>query len=285
MSSKKRFAKAYVEITNQCNLRCAFCPGTSRAPRRMTAEEFSILAAKLVPYTDYLYLHLMGEPLSHPELEQILDIGTQLGFHLVITTNGTLLGKRGQLLLDCPAVSKISVSLHSFEANDGVDLEQYLSDCLAFAAQAGQAGKKCALRLWNLDGETTQGAHRRNDEILSRLEQQFPKPWKVGHQGTTLAPRVFLEWGEKFDWPDLSLPGEESPLFCRGLRDQIGVLADGTVVPCCLDHNGEIPLGNLFTQSMEEILSSCRANALYDGFSQRKAVEPLCRTCGYAKRF
>jgi radical SAM protein with 4Fe4S-binding SPASM domain len=280
-----RFSKAYVEITNLCNLRCTFCPGTHREPRRMTAREFDFLSERLRGYTDYLYLHLMGEPLSHPELEAILDLGRQKGFHLVITTNGTLLPQRGELLLRCPAVDKISVSLHSFEANDGVDLERYLDGCLDFAQKAGAAGKKCALRLWNLDGESTQGAHRLNDHILKKLESAFPPPWKVGHQGTTLAPRIFLEWGEKFDWPDLAGEGSDQALFCRGLRDQIGILSDGTVVPCCLDHNGEIPLGNLFTQELGEIIDSPRAKALYDGFSQRRAVEPLCRTCGYARRF
>ena len=283
--SRLRFRKAYVEITNQCNLRCSFCPGTVRPPRRMTAEEFCFLAGRLRAFTDYLYLHLMGEPLSHPELEEILGAAGELGFHVVITTNGTLLDRRGELLLGSPSVDKISVSLHSFEANAGVDLERYLSLCLDFAAKAGQAGKKCALRLWNLDGEATVGENRLNSEILAALEAKFPKPWKEGYQGTTLAPKVFLEWGEKFEWPDLAAQGSDQPLFCRGLRDQVGVLADGTVVPCCLDHNGEIPLGNLFTQTMGEILETDRAQAIYKGFSARKAVEPLCRTCGYARRF
>ncbi len=274
-----------MEITNLCNLHCSFCPGTVRPPRRLSAEEFRILAVKLHPFTDYLYLHLMGEPLSHPELAEILDIGAQLGFHLVITTNGTLLDCREELLLRCPALEKISVSLHSFEANAGVDLEGYLSACLDFAAKAGQAGKKCALRLWNLDGQATMGENQLNARILIALEQRFPKPWKAGRQGTTLAPNVFLEWGEKFEWPDLTVEGSDQPLFCRGLRDQVGVLADGTVVPCCLDHNGDIPLGNLFGQSMGEILETERAKAIYNGFSVRRAVEPLCRTCGYARRF
>ena len=96
---------------------------------------------------------------------------------------------------------------------------------------------------------------------------------------------MYLEHGDKFDWPELSAPDGGETGFCYGLRDQIGVLCDGTVVPCCLDHEGDLALGNLFTQEMEEILASPRANAIYDGFSSRKAVEPLCRRCGYASRF
>ena len=72
---------------------------------------------------------------------------------------------------------------------------------------------------------------------------------------------------------------------CYGLRDQVGVLSDGTVVPCCLDHNGDIRLGNIYEQPIEEILNSPRAKAMVEGFSCRKAAEELCRKCGYARRF
>ena len=125
----------------------------------------------------------------------------------------------------------------------------------------------------------------KNGILLQKLEKAFPKPWGEGRKGTQIAPKVYLEPGEKFDWPDLSAPEEEGPYFCYGLRDQIGILWDGTVVPCCLDHDGDIPLGNLLCQSMEEILDSPRAKAIYDGFSKREAAEPLCRRCGYARRF
>ena len=124
-----------------------------------------------------------------------------------------------------------------------------------------------------------------NAQILDTLERYFPKPWTVERKGTRLANRVYLEYGDKFDWPDLTAPDGGSGVFCHGLRDQIGILCDGTVVPCCLDHEGDIALGNLFEQSMEEILDSPRAKAIYDGFSQRKATEELCRKCGYARRF
>ena len=281
-----RLRKAYLEITNVCNLRCSFCPGTGRKTGFLTPENFRLLAGRLRPCTEYLYLHLMGEPLLHPRLGELLDIAGELGFRVMITTNGTLLPQSGELLLNSPAVEKVSISLHSFEGNEGAEseLKGYVDRCLAFAAQAGERGKKCALRLWNLDGADTQGANGRNGEILARMEAAFPKPWKAGRRGTTLAPNVFLEWGEKFEWPDLNAP-EGDTRFCMGLRDQVGVLWDGTVVPCCLDHEGDIPLGNLYDQPLEEILNTPRARAIYDGFSQGRAAEELCRRCGYARRF
>lgn len=277
--------KAYLEITNLCNLSCVFCPGTRRPTGFLTPEDFSLLAGRLRPHTEYLYLHLMGEPLAHPQLEEILRRAGALGFRVMITTNGTLLEERGRLLLASPAVERVSVSLHSFEGNEGDGLADYLDRCLRFACSASAGGKRCALRLWNLDGAGTRGANRQNGAILSTLKGAFPGPWKEGRRGTTLAPGVFLEWGEVFDWPDLSAPEGDGPTFCYGLRDQVGVLWDGTVVPCCLDHEGDIPLGNLYRQTLAEILESPRARAIYDGFSRGRASEPLCRRCGFARRF
>ena len=279
--------KAYLEITNVCNLRCEFCPGTRRKQGFLSPEGFEVLAGKLRPYVDYIYLHLMGEPLLHPQLSQLLEIAGELGFKVIITTNGTLLPRQAELLASSSAVHKISVSLHSFEGNEShdTDLSNYLENTIAAVQKLSAAGKICALRLWNLDGETTRGANTENDDILAKLEQTFPKPWKDNPRGATLANKVYLEWGEKFDWPDLSAEEGSGGVFCYGLRDQIGVLWDGTVVPCCLDHEGDIPLGNLYAQTLEEILNSPRAKALYDGFSCRKAVEELCRKCGYARRF
>lgn len=280
-----RLKKAYLEITDVCNLSCGFCPGTRREKGFLAPEDFQVLAEKLRPYTDYLYLHLMGEPLLHPRLEDILSRAGSLGFRVMITTNGSLLEERGGLLLDSPAVERVSISLQSFEGSGGEGPEGYAASCAAFARAAACAGKRCALRLWNLDGTGVRGANRLNGVILDTLEMEFPKPWREGWQGTTLAPNVFLEWGERFEWPDLAASDGAPPGFCRGLRDQVGVLWDGTVVPCCLDHEGDIPLGNLYAQTLGEILESPRARAVYDGFSRGQAVEELCRRCGYARRF
>jgi len=275
-----RFAKIYVEISNLCNLSCAFCPGTKRPKGRMTAEQFERLAPKLRPYTDYLYFHLMGEPLCHPQLDEFLDIARQQGFRVILTTNGTLLARQQELLLSSPALHKVNISLHAFEANDwAVPFEKYLADCIAFG-QAAKGEKLVVYRLWNQGG-----ADEKNQEILDALRTAFPQEWIVEKRGTRLVSRTYLEYGDKFDWPDLTAPEGDSRVFCYGLRDQLGVLYDGTVVPCCLDHEGDLALGNIFRQKMEEILNSPRAKAIYDGFSRKEAAEPLCRRCGYARRF
>lgn len=270
--------KAYLEITNVCNLSCSFCHGTKREKRYLSVDEFEILTDKLCGYVEFLYFHLMGEPLLHPELGAFLNIAGKKGFRVVLTTNGTLIENRGHTLLTADSLYKVSISLHSYEANSiGRSLEEYLETCFSFCKAASQKGILTVLRLWNQGGED-----RMNQQILSAMKQSFPEPWKDTYSGSRLGNRVFLEWGEQFNWPDPSAPEEEGNYGCYGLRDQIGIHCDGTVVPCCLDAEGGIPLGNLFFQSLEEILDSHRAKMLRRSLQNRKPCEELCRHCGYA---
>ena len=271
--------RAYVEITNICNLRCSFCPGTRRPPASMTPGRFGAVARALKGHTRYVYLHVMGEPLLHPELGEILEICAREGLRACLTTNGTLLPRVGDTLRH-PAVHRVSVSLHSAEGSGIGDLGAYLAGVWEFCRRGEMLR---SLRLWNIGG-----ADRRNGEILAFLAKETgtaPLAWPQPRPGSwRLGEKLYLERAERFDWPDLS-GRERAASFCLALRRQIAVLADGTVVPCCLDHEGDIPLGNLFAQSLEEILASPRSRALYDGFSARRPAEALCRRCGYAERF
>ncbi len=273
------FSKIYLEISNKCNLSCAFCPGTRREKHTMTREEFAYLLPKLRPYADFLYFHLMGEPLCHPELETFLALAGKAGFRVILTTNGVLLPRR-EALFSAPGLHKVNISLHAFEANDlPMPFEDYLRGCFEFGQRA--AGKfLVTYRLWNQGGQD-----EKNQQILAAMGQYFPGEWVTERRGTRIGDRVYLEFGDKFDWPDLSAPDNGENCFCYGLRDQLGVLCDGTVVPCCLDHEGDIALGNLFREELWDILEKPRAKAIYQGFSQRKATEDLCRRCSYARRF
>ena len=270
--------KAYLEITNECNLGCTFCHGTKRPVRYMTVEEFTRAAGELRRVSDYIYFHLMGEPLLHPELGQFMSIAQSLGFRVIITTNGTLLGQRGDLLLSSPALHKVSISLHAYEANAmDMSLREYLGSCFNFCRAAAERPVISVMRLWNIGGENSE-----NDAILSIMREYFPEEWQVCRNGYRLSDRVFLEWGDRFDWPDEDAEICSDCHTCYGLRDQVGVLSDGTVVPCCLDADGVIALGNLFNESIEDILAKPRAIALKHSFETRKIKEPLCLRCGFA---
>jgi len=283
MNGKKRLKRVYVEITNVCNLRCTFCPGTRREKRFMPPAEFRILAQRLRPFVSCLYLHVMGEPLLHPQFREILRIAAELDFQVFLTTNGTLLEENRELLLSAPALRKVSISLHCMEGNQADRLDGYLSTVWEYAVPAACGGTICALRLWNIGGPD-----RRNGEILSFLADRlgvYPLALPQTRAGSwKLQDCLYLEQAEMFHWPSLDSP-ERKVRFCLALREQAAVLCDGTVTPCCLDHEGDIPLGNLLVQELDEILDSPRAKALYDGFSQGKPSEALCRRCGFAERF
>ena len=277
---KKRFQKIYLEISNICNLKCSFCPGTKRSPHVMTEEEFSAMLPKLRPWSDYLYFHLMGEPLCHPHLEQFLHLAGEYGFKVILTTNGTLLHRHQEMLLHAPSLHKVNISLHAFEANDlSMPFSEYLHQCFSFG-RALEGKKLVVYRLWNQGG-----ADEKNAEILNTMKTYFSTTWQEERRGFRIGERVYLEYGDKFDWPDLNAKDDGEHVFCYGLRDQIGILCDGTVVPCCLDHEGDIALGNLHQESLEDILEKPRSQEIHLGFQRKKAVEELCRKCGYARRF
>lgn len=268
--------RCYLEITNICNLDCVFCPKTTREKRSLTPVEFDMLTDKLCGRIKFLYFHLMGEPLLHRHLPDFIAIAREKGFIPVLTTNGTLLSRAGAVIDACPY--KMQVSLHSHEGNGKGDLEQYIGEAMRFAIDAASKGVIMVLRLWNQGGYD-----KENERLLDIVAEYLPRPWQECQNGWRLADNIFIEYGRMFEWPEVenSEKGEERA-FCYALRNQIGVLVDGTVVPCCLDSAGALALGNLFEQNLEEILASPRAKAIYDGFTQHKAVEPLCRHCGYA---
>lgn len=273
------YGRVYVEITNLCNRDCSFCPGTVRPGRQMTTEEFRFIASRLTGVTQYLYYHLMGEPLTHPELPEMIRIASQLGFRSAITTNGTLLPQRGDGLIQAGAY-KVNISVHSFEDGLEGDYVNYIQGCLEFADKAAGAGVLVVLRLWNQGHD-----NGRNDATVALIRQAFPEPWKEGPRGIRLREKVYLEYAGRFAWPDLRERDRGDRVFCYGLRDHFGILCDGTVVPCCLDREGAIALGNIFQEEIGAVLASPRAKAMVEGFSCRKASEELCRKCGYARRF
>ena len=273
------YNKVYVEITNICNMNCSFCHGHKRVPKKMSNDEFAFILDKLHGYTEYIYYHLMGEPLTHKELPEFLRMSKEKGFKSIITTNGTLLKKRGKELLES-GLHKVNISLHSFENGSECDHEKYVTELADFAREAMKYGTIVVFRLWNkgCDGGI-------NDTSLDILRKNIDGEWKEGSRGIRIRDKIFLEWGERFEWPDINEKIKGERFFCYGLKDQFGILSDGTVVPCCLDSDGVISLGNIFNEDLEKILNSQRAKNIVESFKCGKASEELCKRCGYAQRF
>jgi radical SAM protein with 4Fe4S-binding SPASM domain len=206
-------------------------------------------------------------------------------------SNGVLLNESKSDLLLHPILRQVNFSIHSFHDNfPDRDPTDYLNRIFNFIESAFEKRPDLYLnlRLWNL--EAPNSSRNSNELFLSSIESRFgvkiARELDVRKQKShRLLNRLYLHYDTEFTWPDPSLPliGEKGT--CYGLRNHFGILVDGTVVPCCLDKEGRIPLGNIEQQSILEILESERAVRILDGFLNRKLTESLCQRCNYVTRF
>lgn len=277
-----KFKKIYIEITNSCNFSCSFCFKTERPLRFMSPAEFAVVLTKIKPFTNYIYLHVLGEPLLHPKLDELLLLAKQAGIFVNITTNGALLLRKQDVLLQYP-VRQINISLHDAEENIATDnLDTYLSSVLDFATNAASE-TYVNLRLWNEGVQTSSEFNRKclqkiaaffnmSDEMLIKNQKDT---------GVKLADHIFLQTAPRFEWPD----GEETRSVdqknCYALRDHVAVLVDGTVVPCCLDADGAMSLGNVYENDFHDIVNSERAQKIRYGFMNNTITEEHCKSCGF----
>lgn len=285
----KSFDSTYIEITNRCNLKCSFCPGTSRRGEFMSPEIFEQILGELQGKTRFIFFHLMGEPLLHPQLDLFLELSHRCNHQVNITTNGTLLEKNRELLKRAPALRQVNVSLHSLEeSKDEKYIEDYLENLFRFIRETqNRENYYITLRLWNMDEK---GFNPGNRLVAHGIEREFGLDYSITetaatYKGLRLGKNIFLNHDTSFRWPDLQGPLQKEEGFCFALRKQLGILVDGSVVPCCLDSEGTITLGNIRETSLAEILKGKRAVDLYEGFSRRKTTEELCRRCGYRSLF
>jgi radical SAM protein with 4Fe4S-binding SPASM domain len=263
MGSVARFKRIYVEITSACNLCCTFCQETLRKPHFMSVDEFRHVINEIKAYTNYIYLHVKGEPLLHPHLEEILEICQEFGITVNLTTNGTLIYKNLEILKKFP-VHQINISMHSADDNDCIDMDTYISELFLSCEQLlSETKTEISLRLWNT----------KNDPTL------------FGQKNFKVKERLHINVQSPFEWPSLENHFHSDRGFCQGLRHHMAILSDGTVVPCCLDGNAVMSLGNIFTTQLSSILESERSKAFIEGFRAMRAVEPLCKHCSFKERF
>lgn len=289
-----RFSKAHIEISNVCNLQCGFCPEVIREKKLMEVAVFRRVLAQVAPLAEQVALHLMGDPLVHPKLAEIVDACEEFGSKVFLVTNGTLLNEKRSDLLLRNAFRQVNFSLHSFPDNfPDKDPGEYLSRIFSWVEKAfvSRPDLYINFRLWNL--AEVSGAGEKNRELLRRIEERFGVELLDAALGMDVRAqkslrvrnRLYLHFDTEFTWPSLDLPVLGVNGTCYGLSSHFGVLVDGTVVPCCLDKEGKIPLGNVLEKPLSDILGGQRAQAMLKGFKERRLVEELCRRCQYIERF
>jgi radical SAM protein with 4Fe4S-binding SPASM domain len=288
---QKKFSKVYIEISNICNLQCSFCPEVLRTKGLMDVELFRHIMAQVAPLTEQVAFHLMGDPLVHPKLNQFVAICAELGAQIYLVTNGVLLrAKHSQMLLSS-AFRQINFSLHSFPDNFGEqDPTPYLERIFRFVDQAFVLRPDLYInfRLWNLSAP--KGQEAKNLAIFNKIQEHYgvSLPAEVDvrlRKSIHITNRLYLHFDTEFVWPSLDLPVLGTRGRCYGLSSHFGILMDGTVVPCCLDKEGKIPLGNVKERSVVDILADERAQLILQGFRERKLRESLCQRCQYIERF
>lgn len=276
----KKFKKIYVEITNNCNLSCSFCSPVEKGKRSMTIEEFTRILKEITPYTDTIYLHVKGEPLLHKNLFEFLELAKDYKINVNLTTNGTLFPKYAPKLAKYSCLRKINFSLHS-ENN----IPNYLENIFA-SIKLLPPDITIVYRLWTLkNGEFDAKSTKIVDKIISYYNLSTETVEKIKKdQNIKISSTIYVDKDNEFTWPDES-QNKTSQGFCMALKTQLAILVDGTVVPCCLDCNGKIPLGNIYTESFEKIISNPKFQTLKKSFQDRKITEKLCLNCTYKERF
>lgn len=288
---KKKFYKVNIEISNICNLQCSFCPEVVRSKKMMPVELFEKIIAQLQGLTEQVCFHLMGEPLVHPQLPQLVEICHKYQMPVFFVSNGVLLRPHLAEPLLHPTIRQVNFSLHSFFDNHpGKDPSTYLEKIFEFTEKAFQQRPDLYVnyRLWNLNDP--RGSLTDNTEMLQKIQQRFDFKDHLDldvrfRKSLRIKNRLYLHYDTEFVWPDLEQKILGTEGFCYGLSSHFGILVDGTVVPCCLDKEGKIPLGNVASEAILDILNNSQAQQILQGFKKRQLINPLCQRCNYIERF
>lgn len=261
------YKKVYVEITNTCNLSCDFCIQNKRNNKFMSINEFEIILKKLKGLTNYLYLHVLGEPLLHPNINELIDLATSYGYKINITTNGYLIDK----IIDNKNINMINISLHSYNEKYNIPLSVYLNNIFKVVDNLINNNTLVNLRLWV--------NNKYNGEIIKQINEYYHTNIKL--EKCTIKKNLYLEFNKNFIWPDLNNNYYNELGKCYGLITHFGILVDGTIIPCCLDSEGIINLGNIFNDNVNEVLNSTRCIEMVNNFKNNKKIEELCKHCKF----
>ena len=275
-----KFSKIYVEITNICNLNCSFCSKDNRIKEEMSLENFELILKKIKNYTKSIYLHVKGEPLLYSKLDELLTLCDNYNMKVKITTNGTLLKDKLEILNNHPSLKQLNISLHSENNNPN-----YFEE--VFETSDKLKNIPIIYRIWLLDNL--------NLDILStKIVEKIIKYYKLDNsfmekvkenKNIKIKNNLYLDKDNYFNWPKEKKENNLIKGTCLGTRSHIAILVNGDVVPCCLDSSGVLKLGNIFKEDLDTILNKELFQKINKGFKDQQVVAKLCQTCDFRKKF
>jgi radical SAM protein with 4Fe4S-binding SPASM domain len=271
----KPLTSLIVEPTNTCNLRCAFCFVTEGMNRPAGFMEFDLFE-KIVddcPGLEHLCMHNWGEPLLNKDIFKMFDHARRAGVkHIVMNTNGTLLTDRMiDKIVDSPlSVIRFSIdgSAATFRRIRGVELEKIERNILKLRERKEARRPALGMGVVFTVEEETQGdidayvAHWRDIVDHVRLQPKLIQ----GPRGEICPEPFGKDYGK------------------------LVVLWDGTVIPCCVDYNATLPLGNAWKDSVISIWRGAAIERLRRRHEDRDFPDTCancneCETVKAPKRF
>ena len=273
-----KYKKVYIEITNCCNLNCSFCSHIKKEKRFMAEDEFEHILKEISKVTKTIYLHVKGKPLLHPKIMEFLKLAEKYNLKVNLTTNGTLFPKLVDKIKECKALHKINFSLHCEQNNPNYEEEIFKN------VEKLSPDTVIIYRLWTLQNNKLDEKSTKTVEKLEKYYELSPETVEKlkNEDNIKISSTIYVDKDNEFKWPEIT--NHKSCGYCHALKTQIAILADGTVVPCCLDSNGIINLGNIYKESIEEIQNKERYKKLKKSFQARKPEEKLCKSCTFKER-
>ena len=264
--------KIYLEITNGCNLNCDFCIKNSRKITNITIDNYEYIINKINGYTKELYLHILGEPLMHKDINYFIDYAANNNLLVNITTNGYLIDK----IKNNHNIHRLNISLHSFNNKYNVSIDEYLNNIFSVIDRIKDK-TFISLRLWVNNKNT--------DYIINYINNRYDTCIKdiQDNKKIKISNNLIIDTFHEFIWPDLNNDYYSKAGTCKGLIDHIGILSDGTIIPCCLDSRGIINLGNIYQDNIPDIFNTERVKNMIKGFKNNYKCEELCRHCSFIK--
>ena len=263
------YKKVYIEITNNCNLNCDFCIKNTRPHKYMSIGEFKKILSKLNGYTKYLYFHILGEPLLHPKINEFIDIASK-NYKINITTNGYLIKN----IINNKYIRQLNISLHSYNEKYKISLNDYMNNIFN-TIDILHKYTYISLRLLTKS--------KYSESILEMINKKYKTNLKINtlKNNITITQNIFISINKEFIWPDLNNSYYNEIGTCYALTNHIGILVDGTIIPCCLDSKGIINLGNIYEDDLNDVINSKRYQTMLNGFKNNKKCEELCKKCKF----